>query len=362
MAALKPREPSVPTRLPAWVWSYPMAGHRPSNFFPLPDSGRGGPRGTVPVRVDAPVWLSVQAAPSMLMVRPGIGLGASPGPEGWEVPLGPPPYKFYCGTAPCRPRVGAGEAGPRFLSPSEGTFQRPYIALRCTPTLVLPEDVSAVKKEVEQLAKELRQKRMALGYSQADVGFAMGALFGKVIGQATICRFESQKLSLANMWKLRPLLKMWLEEVDSKNFLGLCKMEMILQQARKQRRASRESRIRNNLEQLFLKCPKPTPQQISCIAGQLRLQKELVRVWFYNRNKMGGQPTIDFSPREDVGAAGPPFPGGPVCFPLASGLHFGSPHYEEPYFIPMYSPTPFPVAGTLLSAPASAPGHPRLSK
>ncbi|XP_073744207.1 cotranscriptional regulator ARB2A isoform X1 [Callorhinus ursinus] len=182
-----------------------------------------------------------------------------------------------------------------------------------------------------------------------------------VLSQTTICRFESQQLSLTNMWKLRPLLKMWLEEVDTKNFLGLCKMEMILQQARKQRRASRESRIRNNLEQLFLQCPKPTPQQISCIAGQLRLQKELVRVWFYNRSKMGGQPTIDFSPPEDVGAAGPPFPGGPVCFPLASGLHFESPHYEEPYFIPVYSPTPFPVAGTPLSAPATAQGHPRLS-
>ncbi|XP_027461422.2 cotranscriptional regulator FAM172A isoform X2 [Zalophus californianus] len=182
-----------------------------------------------------------------------------------------------------------------------------------------------------------------------------------VLSQTTICRFESQQLSLTNMWKLRPLLKMWLEEVDTKNFLGLCKMEMILQQARKQRRASRESRIRNNLEQLFLQCPKPTPQQISCIAGQLRLQKELVRVWFYNRSKMGGQPTIDFSPPEEVGAAGPPFPGGPVCFPLASGLHFESPHYEEPYFIPVYSPTPFPVAGTPLFAPATAQGHPSLS-
>ncbi|XP_021557477.1 POU domain, class 5, transcription factor 2 [Neomonachus schauinslandi] len=338
-----------------------MARHRPSNFSPLPGSGRGGPTGPMPVRVDAPLWLSAQAAPRMLMVRPGIGPGASPGPEGWKVPLGPPPYKFYSGMAPRRPRVGAGEAGPRFRSPSEGAFPRPYIILRCTPSSALPEDVSAIEKEMEQLAKELRQKRMALGYSQADVGFALGALFGKVLSQTTICRFESQQLSLTNMWKLRPLLKMWLEEVDTKNFLGLCKMEMILRQARKQRRASRESRIQNNLEQLFLQCPKPTPQQISCIAGQLRLQKELVRVWFYNRSKMGGQPAIDFCPPEEVGAAGPPFAGGPVCFPPASGLHFEFPHYKEPYFIPMYSPTPFPVAGTPLSAPATAQGHPRLS-
>ncbi|XP_012899953.1 POU domain, class 5, transcription factor 2 [Mustela putorius furo] len=334
-----------------------MAGNRPSDFSPLPGSGRGGPRGPMPVRVGAPIWLSAQAVPSMLMIRPGI----SPGPEGWEVPLGPRPYGFYSGMAPHRPRVGAGEAGPRFRSPSEGAFRRPYMVLQCNPSLVLPEDVSKVEKEMEQLAKELRQKRMALGYSQADVGFAMGALFGRVLSQTTICRFESQQLSLANMWKLRPLLKMWLEEVDTKNFLGIRKMEMILRQARKQRRANRENRIRNNLEQLFLQCPKPTPQQISCIADQLRLQKELVQVWFHNRIKMDRQPTIDFSPPADVGAAGPPFPGGPVCFPLASGIHFGAPHYEEPYFIPMYSPTPFPVSGTFLSARVNAQGHPRLS-
>uniref|UniRef100_A0A8C9AW92 POU-specific domain-containing protein n=1 Tax=Phocoena sinus TaxID=42100 RepID=A0A8C9AW92_PHOSS len=39
--------------------------------------------------------------------------------------------------------------------------------------------VSAVQKEMEQLAKELRQERMTLGCSQADVGLLMGARFGR---------------------------------------------------------------------------------------------------------------------------------------------------------------------------------------
>ncbi|XP_025779470.1 LOW QUALITY PROTEIN: POU domain, class 5, transcription factor 2 [Puma concolor] len=336
-----------------------MAGPRPSYFSPLPGSGSGGPRGPVPVRVDTPVWLTAQAAPSMLMVQPGIQQGVSPGPEVWEMPLGPLPYKFWGGMAPCTPGVGTGKVGAWFPSPSEGTFPRPYIVLQCIPRLALPEDVSAIEKEMEQLAKELRRKRMALGYSQANVAFAVGALFGKVLSQATVCRFEAQQLSIANMWKLGLLMKMWLEEVDTKNFMGVCKIEMILQQARKRRQESRERRIVNYLEKLFLQCPKPTPQQISRIAGQLRLQKELVRVWFYNRNKMGGQPTIDFSPQEDVGAGGwPPFPGGAVCFPLASGPHFGSPCYEEPYFIHF---TPYPVEGTHLSAPATPLGYSTLS-
>uniref|UniRef100_A0A8C4MVT6 POU domain protein n=1 Tax=Equus asinus TaxID=9793 RepID=A0A8C4MVT6_EQUAS len=219
--------------------------------------------------------------------------------------------------------------------------------------LALPEDVSAIEKEMAQLAKELRQKRMTLGYSQAAVGFAVGPLFGKVLSQTTICRFEAQHLSLANMWKLLPLLKMWLEEVDTENLLGLCNMETILQQARKRRRASRETRIGNSLERVFLQCPRPTPQQISSIAGQLRLQKDLVRVWFYNRSKMGSQPTNDFSPPEEVGVAGSPFPGGPVCFPLALGLHFGSLHCGGPYFTPLYSSAPSPAG-----VPSSLPRPP----
>eukprot|EP00069_Balaena_mysticetus_P002346 bmy_04046T0 len=208
----------------------------------------------------------------------------------------PPPCEFRDEMMPCRPRVGAGEVSAWFPRPSEVAFPGPGLVLQCIPTLALPEDASAAEKEMEQLAKELRQKRMTLGYSQADVGFAMGALFGKALSQATICRLEAQQLSLANMWKLRPLLKMWLEQVDMENLLGLRKMETILQQARKRRRAYRERRIGSSLEKLFLQCQKPTPQQISCIAGQLQLQEDLVRVWFHNRSKMGSRPSNDFSP------------------------------------------------------------------
>uniref|UniRef100_A0A8C6QAW4 POU domain protein n=1 Tax=Nannospalax galili TaxID=1026970 RepID=A0A8C6QAW4_NANGA len=327
-----------------------MAGHRSSNVYPLPGSSGGGPE------VDTHLWLSGQAAPGRLMVWPGIGPGICPGPEVWGVSQGPSPYEFRSGVAP----YGAGETRAWSQSSSEDTCPGPYIALRYMPNLTLPEDVSAIQKEMEQLAKELRQKRMALGYSQADVGFGVGAMFGKVLSQTTICRFEAQQLSLANMWKLRPLLKMWLEEVDEKNLLGICRMEMILQQARKLRRASRERRIGNNLENLFLHSPEPMPQQISCIAERLQLQKDLVRVWFSNRSQMSSWPTNGVSLRENVAVAGP-FPGPPVCFPLAPGLHLDFPHYGGTCLTPLCSPTPFPVRGALLSTPATTLGLPRLS-
>lgn len=140
------------------------------------------------MQADPPTWLSARAATGSLMVRPGVQPGVCPGPEMWGVPLGPPPYEFLNGMVPCRPRIGAGKAGAWFQSPSESTFGWPYIVLRCIPKSALPEDVSAVEKEMEQLAKELRQRRMILGYSQADVGFAVGALSGKVLSQTTICR------------------------------------------------------------------------------------------------------------------------------------------------------------------------------
>lgn len=297
-----------------------MAVRKSLNVYPLPGNSGGCLEGPVPMRVDTPTWLSSQAVTGRLMVRPPV---IYPGPEVWRVPLGPSPYEFRGERVPC----GAGEARAWSQNSSEDACPGPYIALRYMPNLALPEDVSAIQKEMEQLAKELRQKRMTLGYSQADVGFAVGAMFGKVLSQTTICRFEAQQLSLANMWKLRPLLKIWLQEVDEKNLLGICRMEMILQQARKWRRASRERCIGSNLKKLFLQCPQPTPQQINHIAGRLRLQKDLVQVWFSNRSQKGSWPTNDTSQRENVGATGPPFPGPPVCFPLAPGLHFDFPHY-----------------------------------
>lgn len=313
------------------------------------------------MRVDAPAWLCAQAAPGRLMVQQGLRPTVCPGPEVWGVPPGPQLYEFP-GRMACGPRFGAAEAGARFRSSSEATFPGPSLALQRSPKLVLPEDVPAIEKELQQLAKELRRKRMSLGYSQADVGLAAGALFGNVLSQTTVARFEAQQLSLANMWKLRPLLKTWLEEMDEENFLGVCKMELMLQQARRRRRASRERRIGNDLERLFLRCPKPTPQQISRIAGDLGLRKEVGRVWFYNRrSKMCSRPTTDAFPWEAVGAAGPPCPGVPVCFPLAPGLHFDVPHYGGCCFTPLYSPAPFSAGVALLSAPAAALGLPRLS-
>ena len=98
---------------------------------------------------------------------------------------------------------------------------------------------------------------------------------GKVFSQTTICRFEALQLSFKNMCKLRPLLQKWVEEADNnENLQEICKAETLVQ-ARKRKRTSIENRVRGNLESMFLQCPKPTLQQISHIAQQLGLEKDV---------------------------------------------------------------------------------------
>lgn len=45
------------------------------------------------------------------------------------------------------------------------------------PNVFLQENLST--EELEQFAKELKHKRITLGFTQADVGLALGNLYGK---------------------------------------------------------------------------------------------------------------------------------------------------------------------------------------
>ena len=79
-----------------------------------------------------------------------------------------------------------------------------------------PSDEDApTSDDLEAFAKQFKQRRIKLGFTQADVGLALGTLYGNVFSQTTICRFEALQLSFKNMCKLKPLLQKWLEEADS---------------------------------------------------------------------------------------------------------------------------------------------------
>ncbi|XP_061475245.1 POU domain, class 5, transcription factor 1 isoform X2 [Rhineura floridana] len=164
-------------------------------------------------------------------------------------------------------------------------------------------------EELEEFAKVLKHKRISLGFTQADVGLALGLLYGKMFSQTTICRFEALQLSFKNMCKLKPLLQRWLEEADTnENLQELCSMESAMIQARKRKRTSIENSVRGTLESYFLRCPKPNVEEIGQIADDLSLERDVVRVWFCNRRQKGRR-NLGASPREEYDGSGlpPPF-------------------------------------------------------
>ncbi|XP_061735238.1 POU domain, class 2, transcription factor 1b isoform X7 [Nerophis ophidion] len=161
-----------------------------------------------------------------------------------------------------------------------------------TPVLEEPSDL----EELEQFAKTFKQRRIKLGFTQGDVGLAMGKLYGNDFSQTTISRFEALNLSFKNMCKLKPLLEKWLNDaVCADNLtsdqalsspLGSSNITIEGINRRRKKRTSIETNIRVALEKSFLEQnQKPTSEEISMIADQLNMEKEVIRVWFCNRRQ-----------------------------------------------------------------------------
>ncbi|XP_075840599.1 POU domain, class 5, transcription factor 1-like [Microtus pennsylvanicus] len=136
-------------------------------------------------------------------------------------------------------------------SPEPGTVFPGAVKLEeVEPSPEESQDMKDLQKELEQFAKVLKQKRITLGYTQAEVGLTLDVLFGKVFSQTTISCFEALKLSFKNMCKLRSLLEKWVEEADNKeNLHELCKAETWVH-AGKRKRTSIENSLRGNLESM----------------------------------------------------------------------------------------------------------------
>ncbi|XP_016307514.1 POU domain, class 2, transcription factor 1-like [Sinocyclocheilus anshuiensis] len=192
-------------------------------------------------------------------------------------------------------------------SPAQSSFA--LTAQAATPTrkiAAMPAPAAAPKRidtlcaeeasdleELELFAKSFKQRRIKLGFTQGDVGLAMGKLYGNDFSQTTISRFEALNLSFKNMCKLKPLLEKWLNDAEhmsadcvvssaSEMSPGLCESL----NRRRKKRTSIETSIRLALEKSFLEqSPKPSSEEITLIADQLHMEKEVVRVWFCNRRQ-----------------------------------------------------------------------------
>lgn len=198
-----------------------------------------------------------------------------------------------------------------------------------------PEETTDLE-ELEQFAKTFKQRRIKLGFTQGDVGLAMGKLYGNDFSQTTISRFEALNLSFKNMCKLKPLLQKWLEDADSSmsnpgGMFGPSTLSNPLTTPetigrRRKKRTSIETSVRVALEKAFLLNPKPTSEEITHLADQLCMEKEVVRVWFCNRRqkekRINPPPLGMESPTGSTGGGG-------------NGMIYGLPPLNTQHYSPM---------------------------
>ncbi|XP_061573135.1 POU class 2 homeobox 2a isoform X3 [Cololabis saira] len=190
-----------------------------------------------------------------------------------------------------------------------------------------PEEPSDLE-ELEQFARTFKQRRIKLGFTQGDVGLAMGKLYGNDFSQTTISRFEALNLSFKNMCKLKPLLEKWLNDAETMSIDSTLPSPSSLScpsmgfegvaGRRRKKRTSIETNVRVALERAFMTNQKPTSEEILLIAEQLNMEKEVIRVWFCNRRQK--------EKRINPSSATPPLPSQPSTAPQAHKPPCYSPH------------------------------------
>ncbi|XP_051574961.1 POU domain, class 2, transcription factor 2-like isoform X3 [Myxocyprinus asiaticus] len=181
-----------------------------------------------------------------------------------------------------------------------------------TPVPSHPEEPSDLE-ELEQFARTFKQRRIKLGFTQGDVGLAMGKLYGNDFSQTTISRFEALNLSFKNMCKLKPLLEKWLTDAETMSMDSILPSPSALSSPslgfdglpgrRRKKRTSIETNVRVALERSFITNQKPTSEEILLIAEKLNMEKEVIRVWFCNRRQK--------EKRINPSSATPPLPSQP---------------------------------------------------
>ncbi|KAM4580199.1 POU domain, class 2, transcription factor 2 isoform 4-T4 [Odontesthes bonariensis] len=190
-----------------------------------------------------------------------------------------------------------------------------------------PEEPSDLE-ELEQFARTFKQRRIKLGFTQGDVGLAMGKLYGNDFSQTTISRFEALNLSFKNMCKLKPLLEKWLNDAETMSIDSTLPSPSSLSSSsmgfegvpgrRRKKRTSIETNVRVALERAFMTNQKPTSEEILLIAEQLNMEKEVIRVWFCNRRQK--------EKRINPSSATPPLTSQPPTAPQTHKQPCYSPH------------------------------------
>uniref|UniRef100_A0A8C2FAF1 POU domain protein n=1 Tax=Cyprinus carpio TaxID=7962 RepID=A0A8C2FAF1_CYPCA len=222
--------------------------------------------------------------------------------------------------------------------------QREKVAESSVNTVTTHPEEPSDLEELEQFARTFKQRRIKLGFTQGDVGLAMGKLYGNDFSQTTISRFEALNLSFKNMCKLKPLLEKWLTDAETMSMDSTLPSPSALSSAslgyeglpgrRRKKRTSIETNVRVALERSFISNQKPTSEEILFIAEKLNMEKEVIRVWFCNRRQK--------EKRINPSSATPPLPSQPQ--PTSHKPPCYSPHMVRPGLLPW----PIPPSPTTL--------------
>uniref|UniRef100_A0AAZ3SC37 POU domain protein n=1 Tax=Oncorhynchus tshawytscha TaxID=74940 RepID=A0AAZ3SC37_ONCTS len=174
---------------------------------------------------------------------------------------------------------------------TSGASAAPMTSVTSGPHGEEPSDL----EELEQFARTFKQRRIKLGFTQGDVGMAMGKLYGNDFSQTTISRFEALNLSFKNMCKLKPLLEKWLNDAETMAIDNMLPSPSSLSSPmmgfegmtgrRRKKRTSIETNVRVALERNFISNQKPNSEEILLMGKQLNMEKEVIRVWFCNRRQ-----------------------------------------------------------------------------
>ena len=140
---------------------------------------------------------------------------------------------------------------------------------------------TCLTSDMKAFIESFRARRIALGYTQEDVGNELSHTNGhSSYSQSFISRFESKNLGLKAAEKMKPVLQAWIEQKEQECAKGLrmCK--------KRKRRTSFSNETLQFLIHAFDQNPKPTSAEIVDISSKLGLEPVTVRVWFCNRKQM----------------------------------------------------------------------------
>ncbi|XP_048086440.1 POU domain, class 2, transcription factor 2 isoform X1 [Alosa alosa] len=225
----------------------------------------------------------------------------------------PLPQQSQGGLLTTPPRLGLQAQREKSMETGGGSAGASAGSMASMPQQSHPEEPSDLE-ELEQFARTFKQRRIKLGFTQGDVGMAMGKLYGNDFSQTTISRFEALNLSFKNMCKLKPLLEKWLSDAETMAIDSMLPSPSSLSSPvmgfeglpgrRRKKRTSIETNVRVALERNFIANQKPTSEEIMQLAEQLNMEKEVIRVWFCNRRQK--------EKRINPSSATPPLPSQPA--------------------------------------------------